>query len=96
MRFSQRVCVSTSFLCAVTEDRVALAALDERRATHAAIIECCVCMCAIATHACMPCAHRCACAECVPLLMRGGGALTCPVCRDEASELVQVVASDNE
>merc|ERR1711933_237273 len=48
--------------------------------------ECCVCLNAPKTHACIPCGHRCVCKDCASDLASKDPSL-CPLCRTEVTEM---------
>ena len=41
--------------------------------------ECCICLAAAKTHACLPCGHRCVCVDCAEAVVAPDRA--CPLCR---------------
>ena len=50
--------------------------------------ECVVCMTEEATHACLPCGHKCMCETCASLVLHTTG--SCPMCRKEVTNTIQI------
>jgi hypothetical protein len=53
--------------------------------------DCVVCLCEPATHAMIPCGHRCVCEDCSEGLLRSRGA--CPICRACVDQIVKIYLS---
>lgn len=49
---------------------------------------CVVCLDAEATHACLPCGHKCMCETCAGLVLHTTG--ICPMCREEVTDTIQI------
>ena len=68
----------------MTELQTALQEAFMEESLEAAKTECVVCLSAEPVMALMPCGHRCACAECGPMLE------TCPICRTAVQEAKRI------
>jgi len=61
----------------------ALSSSTEERPSDSTERECIFCMDGVPTHICIPCGHRCMCAECANIMQEDvtNGRLLCPICR---------------
>jgi len=63
--------------------------VDVAASSVATALACVVCFYAEASHAVVPCGHRCLCAACAELLLQNAGAF-CPVCRADAIMAIRI------
>jgi hypothetical protein len=54
--------------------------------------KCCICLEEVASHACLPCGHKCACRECLTKVRRSKNPI-CPICRRRIKSINQIFSA---